>query len=98
MVGQERDVDTANLMFAALHNQPAGRLAFPQDYFVHGPLVFTFIEMLLRLVLHSEKLANTILGPAQSAEVVAAAALVNLQQQVCVVVRHWPDTNRVPIV
>src|SRR6266404_9358120 len=98
MVGQERDVDTANLMFAALHNQTAGRLAFPQNYLVHGPLVFTFIEMLLRLILHSEKLANAILSPAQSAQIVAAAAFVDIEQKVCVVVRHWPDTNRVPIV
>src|SRR5437667_7688579 len=98
MGGQQRDVDTANLVFAALHNQTAGGFAFPQNYLVSHSLVFTLKEMLLRLVLHSEKLADAILSPSKSAQIVAAAALVDFQEKIFVLDRHRPDANGLPTV
>src|SRR5882757_2149743 len=95
MLGQERYVDTANFVFAAFDNQPAGGFAFPQNHFVGRSLVFTLKELLLGLVLHPEKLADTILLPTKPAQIVATAAFVDLEENLLIVGRHRSKANRV---
>jgi len=84
MFRQQRHVDATDLVFAAFHNQPAGRFPRQQDYLVICSLVFALVEMLLRFVLHSEKLADAFFVPPESTQIVTAAALVDFEKQLFV--------------
>ncbi len=90
--GKQCQFDAADLVFAAFDDQPADWLSIRQNYFVRGISVIASEKLSLRLVLHPEKLADSIFIPTKPAQIVATAALIEIAEE-----RIVPENGRATV-
>src|SRR6267154_6788041 len=79
---QKGRIDAANFMFTPLDYQTPGRFTFRKDQLIGRVSVVSGKKLLLGFVLHFEEFADAILRPSKAAQIIAATAFVDLDENI----------------